>query len=138
MFQSLHNQQLPGNHGPIGQAPLVHQKPQHQTVNLRAEPVRTFCDGRFEFLDKLGEGSYGKVYKVYDHTKKGVMALKKIKFHGDRYQGIPQSTLRELAILKEINHPNTIKLEDIIGSQGNEHELYLVLRSEKIPPSGEV
>lgn len=125
MFKNLHNQHAPVNHGPIGQQTFAHEKNQLSAV-LRAEPVRTFCDGRFEFLDKLGEGSYGKVYKVYDHSKKGVMALKKIKFHGDRYQGIPQSTLRELAILKEINHPNTIKLEDIIGSHGNEHELYLV------------
>lgn len=90
------------------------------------QPIRAFCDGRFEYLDKLGEGSYGKVYKVIDRNTRTVVALKKVKFHGDKNQGIPQSSLRELAILKEVSNPNIIKLFDIIGSRDGNKELYLV------------
>lgn len=95
-------------------------------LQLPASKVRTFCEGRFEYLDKLGEGSYGKVYKVLDRSKQTVMALKKVKFHGDRCQGIPQSSLRELGILKEVQHQNIIRLEDIIQSRDASFELYLV------------
>lgn len=96
-------------------------------VSQPAEP-RTFCEGRFNFMDKLGEGSYGKVYKVYDNQRKEVVALKKVKFQSERYQGVPQSSLRELAILKELNHVNIIKLEDIIGSRDSSHEIFLVFQ----------
>lgn len=93
---------------------------------VKSDPNRTFCDGRFEVADKLGEGSYGKVYKVLDKLRGHWVALKKVKFHGDRHQGIPQSSLRELAILKEVNHENIIKLYDIIQSTDNTFELFLV------------
>lgn len=92
----------------------------------KPEPSRTFCDGRFLFLEKLGEGSYGKVYKVMDNFRNEVVALKKVKFHGDKVQGIPQSSLRELAILKEANHENIIRLYDIIQSTDHSFELFLV------------
>lgn len=87
---------------------------------------RIFCEGRFVCLDKLGEGSYGKVYKVLDKSRNKIVALKKVKFHGEKCQGIPQSSLRELAILKEVSHANIIKLEDIISSTTTAFELYLV------------
>lgn len=90
------------------------------------EPPRTFCGGRFEHIDKLGEGSYGKVYKCYDRNRKEIIALKKVKFHSEKYQGVPQSSLRELAILKELRHPGIIRLEDILASQDNQQELFLV------------
>lgn len=103
----------------------AHQAKQVSNAAM-TEEKRTFCDGRFEFIDKLGEGSYGKVYKVYDRNKREVVALKKVKFHSEKCQGIPQSSLRELAILKEVKHQNVIRLEDIIGSKDAGHELYLV------------
>lgn len=92
---------------------------------VKPDAVRYFCDGRFQVLDKLGEGSYGKVYKVMDTVRGHLIALKKVKFHGERHQGIPQSSLRELAILKEANHENIIKLYDIIQGTANSFELFL-------------
>lgn len=116
-----------------GQTRAIGSKPIHppgllQTdeKELKPEPVRTFCDGRFQFIEKLGEGSYGKVYKVKDNLRGQLVALKKVKFHWDKVQGIPQSSLRELAILKESNHENIIKLYDIIQSTDHSFELFLV------------
>jgi len=100
----------------------VHQRYPAQVV---PEPT-TLCDGRFKILATLGEGSYGKVYRVYDSLRQSVMALKKVKFLGKSAQGIPQSSLRELAILKELKHPNIVKLEDIIGNREAQSELFLL------------
>lgn len=112
---------------PINVRPVQVNPHLAQPLPRAAEP-RTFCEGRFEFLEKLGEGSYGKVYKVYDNLRREVVALKKVKFHSERYQGVPQSSLRELAILKELNHMNIIRLEDIIGSRDASHEIFLVFQ----------
>lgn len=91
------------------------------------ETTQTFCDGRFELQCKLGEGTYGDVYYVRDVRKNKNVALKRVKFHGEQTQGIPATTVREIAILKEINHKNVVALEDVIFSQSASGELQLYL-----------
>lgn len=96
------------------------------TGDKASNDAKFVCDGRFQVFEKLGEGSYGKVYKVLDKKSNSIVALKKVKFHGESNQGVPQSSLRELAILKEVEHQNIINLLDIIGSADGARELYLV------------
>ncbi len=56
-------------------------------------------------LKRLGEGTYGKIYKV---QYKGVeYAMKKPKL--DRDEGIPVTVLREITILLSLNQRNIIK-----------------------------
>lgn len=40
------------------------------------------------------------------------MALKKIRLENED-EGIPSTAMREIAILKELDHPNVVHLEDI-------------------------
>jgi serine/threonine protein kinase len=62
----------------------------------------------YQKLQKVGEGTYGVVYKAKDQSGK-IIALKKIKLeHED--EGIPSSTLREIALLKELQHPHIVRL----------------------------
>lgn len=79
---------------------------------------------RFQHIQKLGEGSYGQVHKVYDLQKKEIVALKKIKLCNED-EGIPSTTLREISLLRELNHPNIIQLTDLMY-QYNERKLYLL------------
>lgn len=81
-------------------------------------------ENRFRYIEKLGEGSYGQVHKVYDTQKKEVVALKQIKLRNDD-EGIPSTTLREISLLRELNHPNIIQLTDLLY-QYHERKLYLV------------
>lgn len=41
--------------------------------------------------------------------------MKKIRFETDD-EGIPVTAIREIALLKSLNHPNVVKLEDIVSS----------------------
>ncbi|MCP4485601.1 MAG: hypothetical protein GY823_13760 [Flavobacteriaceae bacterium] len=53
----------------------------------------------FEVLgDKIGEGSYGKVYKVRNKKTRKIYAMKEIKMM-NRNEGIPPTTLREMSFL---------------------------------------
>lgn len=45
---------------------------------------------------------------VYDKVKKMRLALKKMKLSRN-YQGLPANFLREVAILKSLNHANIVK-----------------------------
>lgn len=63
---------------------------------------------RFEFLSKLGEGSFGIVASVKEKKSGKIVALKKIKI-AKKNEGISISALREIGILKSLNHPNIVK-----------------------------
>ena len=63
----------------------------------------------FHRMEKVGEGAYGAVYKIENKSKKGEFyALKVTKFDRDD-QGVPSTTLREISILKALDHPNIVK-----------------------------
>jgi hypothetical protein len=67
-------------------------------------------DGRRETqLDKIGEGTYGNVYKARDTTNGELIALKKIKFQNDD-EGIPSTAIREVCLLKELHHDNIVEV----------------------------
>lgn len=66
----------------------------------------------FNKSDKLGEGTYGIVYKGLDNIMKQAVAIKKIRLENED-EGMPSTTMREIAILKELDHPNIIKLLNV-------------------------
>lgn len=61
----------------------------------------------------VGKGTYGTVYKAKDEKEQEIYALKKIKFQNDD-EGIPSTAIREISLLKELDHINIVKLLDVI------------------------
>lgn len=51
-----------------------------------------------------------------------VIALKKIKLE-TQSEGVPSTTIREISVLREIDHPNVVKLKDVIMCP---NKMYLV------------
>jgi cyclin-dependent kinase len=70
---------------------------------------------KYEKLDKVGEGTYGVVYKALDKTTKDIVALKKIRLLAEE-EGIPSTAIREISLLKELAHVNIVRLVDLIHS----------------------
>jgi cyclin-dependent kinase len=54
---------------------------------------------KYEKLEKVGEGTYGKVYKAQDRATGQLVALKKTRLEMDE-EGIPPTALREISILR--------------------------------------
>lgn len=77
---------------------------------------------RFEKIEQIGEGAYGVVYKALDSATHLRVAIKKIRLKHCQ-EGIPQTTLREISFLKELDHPNVVKLLDVHIEQKN---IYLI------------
>ncbi|EGG20971.1 p34-cdc2 protein [Cavenderia fasciculata] len=75
---------------------------------------------RYHKLEKLGEGTYGKVYKAKEKTTGRIVALKKIRLEDD---GVPSTALREISILKDLPHQNVVALYDVLHCT---NRLYLV------------
>ncbi|CRG90687.1 cyclin-dependent kinase [Talaromyces islandicus] len=78
----------------------------------------------YEKMEKIGEGTYGVVYKARDLTHPNrIVALKKIRLEAED-EGVPSTAIREISLLKEMNDPNIVRLYNIVHADG--HKLYLV------------
>ena len=74
----------------------------------------------FQKLEKLGEGTYGSVYAARDKDTRQLVALKRVKLSGDSFdrEGMPQTSLREVSLLRRLRHPNIVSLlEVVVGSK---------------------
>lgn len=83
-----------------------------------------FVRERYEKLEKLGEGTYGVVYKAKDTVNGQIIALKKIRLENEE-EGMPSTAMREISILKELSHPSIVSLLDVIYKP-SEKKLYLI------------
>lgn len=54
---------------------------------------------KYEKLEKVGEGTYGKVYKAKDKATGQLVALKKTRLEMDE-EGVPPTALREVSLLQ--------------------------------------
>mmetsp|Transcript_2447 Transcript_2447/g.3574 ORF Transcript_2447/g.3574 Transcript_2447/m.3574 type:complete len:303 (+) Transcript_2447:52-960(+) len=71
---------------------------------------------RYTKLEKIGEGTYGVVYKAKDRVTGEIMALKKIRLEAED-EGIPSTAIREISLLKQLQHPNIVRLYDVVHSE---------------------
>ncbi|CAL6063074.1 Kinase [Hexamita inflata] len=71
---------------------------------------------RYERMQCLGEGTYGIVYKARDTETGQIVALKRIRLD-QQDEGIPATAIREIAILKELKHPNIVDLVSVIHTE---------------------
>jgi len=77
---------------------------------------------KFDKIEKIGEGTYGVVYKAKDRNTGETVALKKIRLDAD-VEGVPSTAIREISLLKELNHAAIVKLMDVVHC---DKRLYLV------------
>lgn len=67
----------------------------------------------YEKLNRVGEGTYGVVYRA-QHIKTGqIVALKRVRMEGEK-DGLPISSLREINILLGIRHKNIVELKEVV------------------------
>jgi cyclin-dependent kinase len=68
---------------------------------------------RYHRLEKIGEGTYGLVYKAKDKKTGDLVALKKIRLDSED-EGTPSTAIREISILKQLQHPNIVLLHEVV------------------------
>nr|CBZ41239.1 CDK1b protein [Oikopleura dioica] len=76
----------------------------------------------YKKLEKIGEGTYGIVYRCKYLPTGQYVAMKKFRL-GDEEEGIPPTSVREISLLKELKHPNIVDLITILVEK---EKIYLV------------
>jgi len=71
---------------------------------------------KYHKLEKIGEGTYGIVYKAKDKKTGELLALKKIRLDAEA-EGIPSTAIREISLLKQLQHPNIVRLYDVVHTE---------------------
>ncbi|CAA7408017.1 unnamed protein product [Spirodela intermedia] len=82
----------------------------------------------YEKLEKVGEGTYGKVYRARERATGKIVALKKTRLPEDD-EGVPPTTLREVSLLRMLSiDPHVVRLLDLKQGKNKEGQtiLYLV------------
>ncbi|GAB0088809.1 Cyclin-dependent kinase 2 [Sergentomyia squamirostris] len=73
---------------------------------------------KFRKIEKIGEGTYGVVYRANDKKTGKCVALKKIRLESES-EGVPSTAIREISLLKNLKHPSIVNLIDVTLGKGN-------------------
>jgi len=80
--------------------------------------------GRYEILDKLGEGAMGVVYRARDSAIGRIVALKMLSAEVGAEEELHQRFQREAEAIGRLNHPNVVTVYDLGHADG---QLYMAM-----------
>ena len=84
----------------------------------------------YAILGQLGKGQYGKVKLAEHQETKKLVAMKIIqlnRFRGAQFEKVREKVSREIAVMKQISHPNLVKLLEVLNCV-EKGKMYLVLQ----------
>ena len=75
-------------------------------------------------MGKIGEGTYGVVYKARDTKYDGELrAVKQIRLEQEE-EGVPSTAIREISLLKNLHHDNVVGLLDVVHEDRKLHLIF--------------
>jgi len=92
---------------------------------LRASPSGGFgarpSAEKYRKIDKVGVGAYGNVFKAENTETKEIVAIKAtFRKEDPLYGGFPLSLLREVCILRRVQHPNIVQILEVAQAQNGD------------------
>jgi len=109
-----------GGGAPAEPAAGLDQPPQKRrrrtSVHIMA-PARLRDVTVFQKKHQVGQGTYGSVFMGADRDTGEVVALKRINTEQEE-NGFPITAIREVKILKALDHKNIVNLKEIVTSKG--------------------
>ncbi|KUI65269.1 Serine/threonine-protein kinase ppk23 [Cytospora mali] len=83
----------------------------------------------YDKLNDIEEGAYGWVARAKEIATGKVVALKRLKIEANDRNGLPVTGIREIQILKDCNHKNIVKLQEVVVGEDTSRieNIFLVL-----------
>ena len=83
--------------------------------NISEEDNNCFLNNRYKLRNKIGEGSYGVVYRAFDtKNKNNLVAIKQVsktRINNNVY--LIEALKKELSIMRLISDENSVELSDV-------------------------
>ncbi|KRZ37120.1 Cyclin-dependent kinase 9 [Trichinella pseudospiralis] len=73
-----------------------------------------------EKIIKIGQGTFGEVFKARDRKTGKIVALKKILMENEK-EGFPITAIREIRILQKVRHQNVTELLEVCRSKASSY-----------------
>jgi mitogen-activated protein kinase 1/3 len=108
--------------------------PDHQTlfpliISKKMESLPSWdLMGKYSLLKRLGKGSYGSVCLGRSNRTGQIVAIKSIKGIFDRIYDAKR-ILREICIMRVLNHPDIVKIIEVIVTERSFRTIYIVMES---------
>ncbi|GFS96282.1 cyclin-dependent kinase 9 [Nephila pilipes] len=85
-----------------------------------ADAEYPYCEevSKYEKLAKIGQGTFGEVFKARHRTTRKIVALKKVLMENEK-EGFPITALREIKILQLLKHENVVNLIEICRTKAS-------------------
>jgi len=92
-----------------------HKSSARRPENDSSVPSLRTCElyGTKESWDQVGEGTFGEVFKAKDTETHDLVALKKIRMRNEK-EGFPITAIREIKLLRGLDHDNIIELREVV------------------------
>ena len=79
-------------------------------------PIPLNTVDKYKKENRIGEGTYGIVYRASQKSTLKQFALKKIRLDPQDNEGLPISSLREISLLSKLSHKNIVSvIETVVG-----------------------
>lgn len=92
--------------------------------NINNPETKNLCCSdisKYEYIIKIGQGTFGEVFKAKDRKNRAIVAVKKV-LTGATSEGVPITCIREIKILQKLRHQNIVKLIEICTSHNSSCE----------------
>ncbi|MFD0273267.1 protein kinase [Kitasatospora sp. NPDC127111] len=90
--------------------------------------VGDVLDGRYELMERLGQGGFGVVWRALDTRMRRQVAVKVISHHGEDQQKAALRFVREACAAGNLSHPHIVTVHDLgEGELGGRQVTYLVM-----------
>ena len=80
----------------------------------------------YQIVNQVGEGTFGKVYRAYNHVTQLYVALKRIRMEAEK-DGFPVTAMREIKLLQSLKHPNVVQLYEMMIDRGKRERTFLLV-----------
>jgi len=108
----------PPGHAPGRTSPAPPSEESKHGNASRVPSIRT--SDEFDRIAQVGEGTYGSVFKAKDRHTNELVAMKKFRM-GNEKEGFPITAIREIKLLRDMDHENVVKLKEVVTSKENSH-----------------
>ncbi len=80
----------------------------------------------YEQIEFIAQGTYGIVFKARGNETGDIVAVKRVKMGNEDREGFPVTALRETNVLLSLNHPNIVRVKEMVmGSTPD--KVYMVM-----------